>query len=604
LSCWIFETYFSKDYTLGKLTVEAYVRDKRFEPHGCATFIPAENADAWIPPLNLRTFFSQVDWSRVAILCHHAQFDGLILSHYYRVKPALWLDTLSMARLVHGNHISNSLASLARHYHLPAKSVPYEAFKGRHWDELSGAVQVLLADGGIHDCMLTYQLFCNMLPHVPAEELRLIDLTTRMFVEPTLRGDVDAFKRIELAEIARKHRLLAELQVEPKELASPERFAELLRAHGIEPPKKETAAGVAYAFAKTDKFMQEVVLEHSDEYIRTLGEARLGIRSTIEQTRAARLADMCARGPLPVYLQYCGAHTTRWSGGDKVNWQNFKRGSVIRSSIKAPAGYKIVKADKSQIECRFLNYLARQHDVVERFRRHEDPYVTIASAAYGETVYKAEKGDPRYAEMVSKRGTGKQLELSCGYGAGAATIQATAAKGTYGPPVAIDIDTAKRWRDIYRHTHPKVVAYWYAAETALDNLAHGSDYQWSIFKCTNGRLMLPNGVALQYPELGWDAEANGWRYKSRYGWRRIWGGFLVENVIQAVSRVDIGQCMLRLTDMGYRIVLMEHDCLGVLVRSESAEHDLAVILEEMRHPPDWCPDIPLDAEGEVGETYA
>src|SRR6516165_9225208 len=234
-----FETFFSQDYSLTKLTTEAYVRDPRFEPHGVAVRAPGGDL-AWIPPLNLKTFFDSVDWSKAIILCHHAQFDGLILSHYYRVRPRAWLDTLSMARLVHGIHHSNSLDALAKRYGLPAKSVPYNAFKGLHWDELSGIVQQQLAEGGKHDVNLTYELFTRLLPHVPGEELRLIDLTIRMFVEPMLRGDIILLKKIEQAEITRKRELMAELKLTAAELQSPEKFASLLREHGIEPPKKLT----------------------------------------------------------------------------------------------------------------------------------------------------------------------------------------------------------------------------------------------------------------------------------------------------------------------------------------------------------------------------
>jgi len=601
-----FETFFSQDYSLSKLTTEAYVRDKRFEPHGCAVRAPGGDL-AWIPPLNLKTFFDSVDWSKTCILCHHCQFDGLALAHYYRVRPRAWLDTLSMARLVHGIHHSNSLDALAKRYGLPAKSVPYQAFRGLHWDELSGLVQEQLAEGGQHDVLLTYELFTRMLPYVPDEELRLIDLTIRMFVEPVLRGDIAALKAVELGEIMRKQALRAQLNVTDAELQSAERFAELLRACGIEPPMKQTPAGQAYAFARTDKFMTEVILEHPDDRVRTLGEARLRARSTIEQTRAQRLAGMAGRGALPVYLQYAGAHTTRWSGGDKINWQNFKRGSGLRKAIHAPAGYQIVKVDKSQIECRFLNYLAGQWDVVERFRKKEDPYVSIASQAYAEKVYKPQAGDPRFDEMQQKRGTGKQLELSCGYGAGAKTIQTTAGKGTYGPPVAITIETAEQWKKLYRRTHPHVVDYWQQAEQVLYAMSQGLDYNWSIFKTRGTDLILPNGTALHYPDLERVLDDNAlpfWRYQSRYGWRRIWGGFLVENVIQAVSRVDIGQCWLRLADMGYRVVLFEHDALGIIVRNETAEHDRDVILAEMKRAPLWCPEIPLDAEATMGESYA
>jgi DNA polymerase family A len=600
-----FETYFDKDYTLSKLSTEAYVRDPRFEPCGCAVRGPNGHVE-WFPPLQLRQFFDYLDWSRLAILCHHTQFDGLILSHYYRVKPALWLDTLSMSRLVHGNHMRNGLDALAKHYALPAKSVPYTAFKGRHWDELSGLVQHQLSEGGMHDVRLTWELFTRLAPYVPDEELKLIDLTVRMFVEPCLRGDVKLLTAVVNDETRRKAEMMAALAVERKELQSPERFAELLRAQGIDPPTKVTAAGKAYCFAKSDKFMQETILEHPDDRVRTLGEARLGVKSTIEQTRAARLAAMAERGALPVYLAYSGAHTKRWAGGDRVNWQNFRRGSRIRTAIRAPTGHCIIKADKSQIECRYLNYLAKQWDVIERFKKREDPYVAIASAAYGEPVYKPKEDDPRYSEMLAKRGTGKQLELSCGYGAGAATIQATAAKGTYGPPVKISLEQAMSWRNLYRSTHKRVVEFWYQGENALHAIAHKLDYNWSIFQIKDGKLYLPNGTCLQYPGLSRSSDEYGghWRYDSRIGRNKIWGGVLVENVIQAVSRVDMGQCMLRLADMGYRIVLMEHDAIAVVVREKSAERDLKVVLEEMRRPPAWLPDIPLDAEATVGETYS
>lgn len=599
-----FETFFSKEYTLKRLTTEEYVRDKRFEPMGCAAY--ANGKATWLTPLELKPAFDRLDWSKLAVLCHHTQFDGLILSTYYRVKPAIWLDTLSMARLVLGPTTrSVGLDALAKLFGLPAKSVPYTAFTGRHWDELSGEVQNQLAMGSMHDVHLTWELFTRLAPFVPDEELQLIDMTIRMFVEPCLRGDVDLLHTIVKDEVAHKQEMTSKLGVTATELQSPERFAQLLREHtGIDPPKKTTPKGLAYPFAKNDKFMTEVILEHSDDYVRALGEARLGVRSTIEQSRAQRLEDMAARGALPVYLSYSGAHTHRWAGGDRVNWQNFKRGSRIRTAIRAPAGHRIVKADKSQIECRLLNFLAGQWDVVERFRRKEDPYIKIASAAYGEPIYKAKEGDPRYEEMLAKRGTGKQLELSCGYGAGAVTIQLTAAKGTYGPPVQISLEKALEWRNLYRQTHRQVVQFWFQAQQVLDVLASKKAMQWSIFEVGDGKIFLPNGTWLDYPNLHWDGPSECWRYHSRYGLRRIWGGFLVENVIQAVSRVDMGQCMLRLKERGYRIVLMEHDAVAVVVREESAQDDMQVILAEMQRSPTWLPDIPLDAEASCAETYS
>jgi DNA polymerase len=318
---------------------------------------------------------------------------------------------------------------------------------------------------------------------------------------------------------------------------------------------------------------------------------------------------------VPVYdIVNCGPrHRFVADGGlvSNCNFQNFKRGSDLRRAIRAPAGYRIVKADKSQVECRFLCQLAGQLDEIEKFRSKQDPYADMASLLYGHEVYKPKEGDLRYDELLAKRGSGKQMILSAGYGCGAASIKATAARGTYGPPVEISLEKALEWRDLYRKTHPKVVRFWYEAEEKLSILEKpdGNTDTWNIFKLKDGKIILPNGTSLLYPELAYvhDPESEDtcyWQYRSRSGYRRIWGGFLVENLIQAVSRVDIGQCMLRLKAKGYRIVLMEHDAIAVLVEESKVDKCVQEVREEMTRSPSWCPDIPLDCEISVGETYS
>jgi len=611
-----FETRFhKKDYTLKRMTTEAYIRDPRFAVLGCA-FRWHDGRYAFVSDIQtLRGVLAQLD--DCAVLCHHAHFDGLILSHHFGVKPHAWLDTLPMAKLLVGAHISVGLDSLARHFGLAAKSVPYEYFnEGQLWHELPADVQGALSTGGMHDCALTWEIFCKLAPRMPKEEYLIIDSTIRMFTEPEFEGDIDGFAAVWTAERDKKDALLQRLGVAAADLQSPDTFANLLRRAGVEPALKATKAGTAYAFAKTDEFMKEWLgEEHDNELARLLVEARLGVRSTIDQTRAERLGWMSRRGRLPVYLHYCGAHTTRWSGGDKVNFQNFKRGGGVRRSLRAAAGKIIIKADKSQVECRYLNMLAGQMDVIERFRKGDDPYTAIASAAYGHDVYKPKKDDPRKEEMETKRGTGKQLELSCGYGAGADTIVATAARGTYGPPVRIDRATGLAWRDLYRATHPAVINYWKNAESCLPRLAAqqtGEDtrgFSWSLFHFEHGTVWLPNGCPLYYPQLQWMSTQfrpqGAWHYLTRYGMRSIWGGAFVENLIQAVARVDMSQTIIRLRqNYGYRPQLLEHDAYATVVTIDKAEQALQDVLTEFRRAPIWCPGIPLDAEGSIAEHYS
>jgi hypothetical protein len=588
-----FETYFDDEYSLNKMTTEAYVRDPRFE-----TLLVAvrdnNGTHSWYSGNDRRVFLDSIDWSTTYLLCHHAHFDGLILSHHYGVKPRAWLDTLSMARLILGNYVSVSLASLAAHFNLAAKSVPYSLFKGRHWHQLAADTQQLVAAGACHDVELTWQLFNLLRSGFPREEYKIIDMTVRMFTEPKLEADIDLLGKVWQDEFKRKDDALRSLGVSAAELQSPERFAELLRAQGVEPATKQGKHGPIYAFAKTDEFMKELQ-DDDNPIVRDLCSARLGVRSTIDQTRAERLGFMASRGPMCVYLSYCGAHTTRWSGGDKVNWQNFRRGGDLRRAIRAPQGSKLAVVDLSQIECRILNYLAGQHDVIDNFRAGKDPYIGIASQFYGRAIT---KNDP------SERGTGKQAELSCGYGCGPAKFRATAALGIYGPPVSLTLQEAEQFVNLYRATHGGVVGYWRQADTVIRALAESRALDWGPLRICEKKIYLPNDAWLHYETLQYDADTREWQVKTRNGWSKLYGGKLVENVIQALARVVMSQAMLRLHAQGFVIVNCTHDEIICLIPAGHDEPNMIqTIIDEMKREPSWLPGIPLDAEGFVSDRY-
>ena len=600
-----FETYFDKrDYTLRKMTTEAYIRDQRFQAHLLGVQHP-DGKKEWVGHEDIPDFLAGIDWSKVAILAHHAHFDGLILGHHYGVRPALWLDTLCMARLMVGNHLSVGLESLANHFGLSPKSVPYDRFDGKRWEELSWETRDALGDGCLHDVDLTWEIFQRLMNGFPAEELGIIDQTTRMFTEPCIVGDAAALDTIAVEEFTSKNDQLLALGVSKEDLQSAQTFIGLLQVEGVEIEWKDGTNGPIPAIAKTDDFMRSLQ-DHPNPRVAALTEARLSVRSTINETRAARLADTARRGPMPVYLNYCGAHTTRWSGGDKVNWQNFGRGSQLGAAMHAPEGYDFGIADASQQECRFLNMVAGQWDVIEHFRRREDPYVPIASQFYGHEVYKPARDDPRKDEMEAKRGMGKQLELSCGYGAGALTIQVTAKAGTYGPPVHITEQEALRARDLYRETHPQVTNLWRQGDDVLAFLARQTTSEegvWGPFKLRPGCIVLPNGAPMWY-RLRWDKDERAWMRRTRRGEMRIWGGFLVENCMQALGRVHISQAMLRIKTQGVRIVCSRHDDLTFLLKRDLLQAEtFDRVVAELKRPPSWLPDIPLDAEGVITPVF-
>lgn len=599
-----FETSFSDDYTLKRLTTEAYIRDPRFQALMLAVRYP-NGQTGWVPRERLEAFFAGIDWANAAILCHHAQFDGLIFSHHYGVKPRMWFDTLSMGRLVHGNHLSLGLESLAKHYGLEPKSVPYQLFKGKRWENIDEPLRNQLGAGAVHDCELTWQIFKEMAKDFPAEEYLTIDMTIRMFTEPQFEGDAPLFDQVVQAEQVRKHNIMQQVGATEADLQSADKFVKLLEELGIEVETKTGKNGPIPAIASTDDFMKDLVAD-LDPVISTLAQARLDVKSTIAETRAARLADMARRGPMPVYLAYGAAHTLRWGGGDKVNWQNFTRlervnGQIVdplqlRLGVRAPPGHLIAVADKSQIECRLLNKVAGCHDVIERFAQKVDPYIGIASKFYGRSITKAD---------TKERGLGKQLELSCGYGSGAGTIQKTAKRGTYGPPIILSDADALQARNLYRETHQGVVQLWKEGDQILGHLARGESIIWrDVVEIKNGRIYGPNGSYMIY-QLEYDVEENGWKRKTRRGWSRIWGGHLVENLIQYLARIDMAQSMQRIwKETGYRPASTSHDeGLWVIPDDQHAEATLEVFLAEMRRCPTWLPGTPLDAEGALAVRY-
>ncbi|MDE2471840.1 MAG: hypothetical protein KGL35_24730, partial [Bradyrhizobium sp.] len=422
-------------------------------------------------------------------------------------------------------------------------------------------------------------------------------------------------------------------------------FATLLRANGIEPLQKRMKDGKCkvckgtgevliepvtqnpltqtcpecegkgeverfkYAFAKTDDFMRELE-DHEDEDVQLITKAKLAAHSNGTQTRTYRLGWMSTRGDMTVYLNYCGTHLKGWSGGDKVNWQNFRRNGPIAQAIEAPKGWKVVVADASQVECRLLNKIAGQEDVIERFRNREDPYVNLASIFYGETIYKPKPGDPRQQEMEEKRGTGKQGELSCGYGAGDKTIQATAKKGLYGPPVYLSDEDSRRLKDTYRDTHTHVVMHWKDASDVLKKIHAGMEFEWGPMYIKDKRMWLPNGLPVIYDTLTWQDDPDdggdaGWRVRvNKNGWSRMYGSKLVENEIQALRNVLIREAWTRCRAAGLDFVSMEHDKLIAIVREHEAEAAFTFLRDEMSRPPTWLPGVPLDSEGYISDTFA
>jgi DNA polymerase len=313
-------------------------------------------------------FLGKFKWSEAFVLAHNTMFDGAILSWKFGIKPMAWLDTLCMARATDGLEVGNSLAKLAERYNLGVKGNEVVNAMGKRRAAFSDEDLSKYGDYCRNDVDLTYALFQCLAPKFTKTELKLIDLTLRMFTEPVLELDLPSLEQ-HLEDVKdKKEKLMAAAESDRDTLMSNDKFAALLQSIGVVVPTKIslTTGKEAWALAKSDEGLKELQ-EHEDLRVQALVAARLGTKSTLEETRTTRFIGIAKRGNMPVPLRYYAAHTGRWGGDDKLNLQNLPRSGRLKQAIIPPDGYVIINADSSQIEARTVAWLAGQTDLVEAF---------------------------------------------------------------------------------------------------------------------------------------------------------------------------------------------------------------------------------------------
>jgi DNA polymerase len=638
-----FETRWdSKDYTLSKMTTEEYIRDKRFISFGaCVHEFGSTDDIRWVRGTDLPEYFSGVDWGRTAVLAHNAQFDVSIIEWVYAVKPAFIFDTLSMARALRGVEVGNSLAKLAADFGLPAKGTAVYSTNGVH--ELEPHLERELAEYCKHDVFLCEEIFKRLAVSYPSKELRLIDMTLKMYTRPRLELDSKMLIKALTEEGELREGLLQRLGIQEAELASNPKFADVLQKLGITPPTKvsKTTRKAAFAFAKNDAMFQ-ALLNSEREDVALLCEARLKVKSTTERTRAQRFLDISQRGKLPVPLSYYGALSGRWTAakGSAINMQNLKRGSFLRKAIMAPEGYQLVVGDLSQIEPRVLAWLSDYHEMLDIFRADGDPY-----AAFGAQMFNI----PGLSKdsHPDLRQSAKSALLGCGYSMGWASFASQLLVGFLGaPPVRYDkafakklgVDqayadkflewddnvtnllaiphtctdqellihclAAKKIIDIYRATAHPVTAFWdMCSQLIEDSLYGGKEYQYKCLTFRKEEIELPNGMSLLYPDLKRTKDDKG-RSQWVYGPKatKLYAGKLTNNVTQAVARIVMTDGMLRVSKK-YPVVGTVHDEQIVLVPDAEVVEAKPWVLGQMTLEPKYLPGIPLAADGGAHRRY-
>ena len=588
------ESFYSREYSLSKISTQAYVDHPHFEVIGVAVRVNDEPTEWFSGTMEeTQVWLNKFDWANAWVYAHNAMFDATILTWRFGIKPKLWIDTLSMARAVHGTEVGGSLAKLAIHYGLGEKGTEVVNALGKRRVDFTEEDLDKYGEYCINDVDLTYGLFINLAPHFNKTEMKLIDMTIRMHSEPQFILDIPTLEDHLYHTKKRKEELLSASGIAKEDLMSNNKFADILRSYGVTPPLKISPATgkETYAFAKTDEEMKEL-LDFPDFDVQAIVAARLGTKSTLEESRTERFIEIAnAGGAMPIPLKYYGADVTgRWSGCDGVNMQNLPRSSPIKHAIQAPEGYVIVGADLSNIELRVSLYFSGQMDKLQIIADGLDLYKDFAATAF----------KVGYDEVTKEqRFVGKTSILGLGFGTGAAKLRESirAMSGN-----DIGKDEAERIVNLYRSEFDKVKATWNEGTQVLRDMR---DNVTSNFGAINLKVMgrqgilLPSGLYLKYPDL---IEQDEWTYSSHRGSRRkIYGGKVVQNCIQSLARCIMGEAMVRITRR-YKIALTIHDSCYCVVPKEEAQEAFDFIIGELCKEPSWMPGIPLGAEGAFGVT--
>lgn len=599
-----FETYYAKDFSLSKLTTEEYIRDPRFEVIGVAV---KENGGAarWCSgtKAQIKKFLDTFDWANSAAVAHNAMFDMAVLNWHFDIRPRKIADTLSMARAIDGPDAGNSLAKLAERYGIGVKGTEVVNAMGKRSADFTPGEMRVYGEYCINDVELTYQLFGIFAPVLPKFEMNLIDLTVRMFSEPVLELDTCVLEDHLLSVKEKKEMLLDAARVGDRSvLMSNPQFADLLLKFGATPPTKvsPTTGKETWAFSKSDEGFK-ALLEYPHPAVQALVAARLGVKSTLEETRTERFIQIASRGTLPVPLRYYAAHTGRFGGDDKINLQNLPRKSALKRAIRAPEGYRFVDCDSSQIEARVLAWLAGQDDLVAAFANGEDVYKIMAAEIYN-------KGIDQITD--SERFVGKTTILGAGYNMGAKRFQAQLK--TFGAELPLDM--CEYIIAVYRQTYPKIPELWQNGNRLLTALMQQNTCAFGhhdVVRATLLGIELPNGLHIRYPNLRVQPSTTGQNrdetvYDTRKGRTaiatRIYGGKVTENVCQALARIVIGEQMLMIARR-YKVVMTVHDAVGALVPEDGAAEGRQFIETCMRIRPKWATTLPLNCESKIGSSY-
>ena len=610
-----YETHYSKEYSLKKMSTQEYIYSPHFKVHGAGVAI-GKNPPQWFSGARLDLLLSKLVPGNV-IVCHNAGFDAAILNWHYGLKPKLIIDTISLSRALIGERLrSHSLDSIAKFLLGQEKGGFLSEVMGVR--DLTPEQERQLAAYCLHDVDLCRQIFYKLIPHIPKKELLVMDWVSRCYTEPCLLLDPTLLKEYHAEVVAKRLRSLDDAGVaSAKELRSNPQFADALRALGVDPPMKTspTSGEPAYAFAKTDEGLM-ALQEHPDERVQALVAARLENRSTLAETRAENFITAQKYGAFPIGYLFSGAMTThRLSGGGGNNLQNLPRGGALRRAIMAPIRHTLVVGDQAQVELRITLALAvalmaqlgvdvtetEEYKALRILEAGGDLYGTFGTTIYQKTITKE--------NTPLERQIAKSAVLGLGFGMGKDKFIAYCKQ----QGIAVNEDFAQYVVKLYRGTYSGVVRLWRYMQDRIKAFIADTDTSLQLFKEPNvwvrrttlsgdAAVGLEGALQIKYPGLRYDAENNQFLYDRAIGPAKLFAGKYVENLVQYLARQIIVEQTVRVNKR-YKVAMSTHDEIVCVVPRDEKEEAMVWVKQIMEAPVAWWPSLPLGAEVKSNDRY-
>jgi hypothetical protein len=603
-----FETYYGTGYSLklNKYNTTSYVHDPQFKIH-CVNIQDGEERHSFNTLIAMHRYFNALDWENINLVAHNILFDGYILHDVFDCHPATYSCTLAMARAVFQDEIPNSLGEVAKRLGFGDK-IPDVLANMANKRDLTPEEMAELEGYCEQDTDLCRDIYNTLEPFITDTEMQLMHITYDCFCKPVLELDLERITAEYHRQLKYKDDAVAATGYAASNFSSAPKYTKLLEKNGVDVPLKwsEKQEKLIPAVAKNDlEYIRLVAGWGQNPLLRAFATARELCASSINTTRPLRLIQAVEEGrKLPVAYNYFGAmNTGRWSGGNKLNAQNFPRindnplSGQCRRSVLAPKDHMLCVQDLNAIEPRVNALFAGQWDMLQSFVDEIDQYCQLAQDIYGYPVNKS---------MFIERMVGKVGEIGLGYGMGWKTYQHTLAIGQFGPSVIIDKGTAQLAVNTYRQKRRKIKERWDELNYALTRMTEvGCDLDIGALQFRHQRVILPSQRYLYYPGLRFSDEGEMVYWSARYkGWTKIYGGKFDENLVQAISRDVLGEHMIIVNRDVARVVMHTHDELVTVAPDARAQAVCDEMAEVMSTPPDWAKNLPLAVSGGFSHEYS